>query len=91
MERALQWMRRHDLSNRYFKDEAEIDRPCEQRWNNLTPERLKKITATDWITHENLVGLVIAPTRTTRLLISDQAAGHLQVGRVVLRPLAPKD
>jgi len=51
-------MRDHDLSNRVFADEAEIDRACKQSWNRLTPERLKTLTATAWLTHENLVGLI---------------------------------
>jgi transposase len=52
MERVWQWMRQHDLSNRVFEDEAEIDRACRESWNKLTPERLKTITATRWLTHE---------------------------------------
>ena len=52
MERVWAWMRQHDLSNRVFVDEADIDRACCESWNKLTPERLKTITATSWITHE---------------------------------------
>lgn len=52
MERVWQWMRQHDLSNRVFEDETDIDRACRDSWNKLTPERLKTITATDWLTHE---------------------------------------
>ena len=52
MERVWQWMRQHDLSNRVFEDEADIDLACHDSWNKLTPERLQTITATDWITHE---------------------------------------
>lgn len=52
MERVWQWMRQHDLSNRLFEDEAAIDHACHDSWNKLTPERLKTITATDWLTHE---------------------------------------
>ena len=52
MERVWQWMRQHDLSNRVFEDEADIDRACHDSWNNLTPERLKTLTATDRLTHE---------------------------------------
>ena len=51
-ERVWLWMRQHDLSNRVFEDEAAIDRSCNDSWNRLTPERLKTITATDWLTHE---------------------------------------
>jgi transposase len=53
MERVWAWMRQHDLSNRVFENESAIDKACNESWNNLTPERLRTITATDWITHEN--------------------------------------
>ena len=53
MERVWQWMRQHDLSNRVFKDETAIDRACKESWNKLTPERLKTITNTEWLTHVN--------------------------------------
>lgn len=52
MERVWLWMREHDLSNRVFEDEHAIDAACRDSWNKLTPERLRSITATDWITHE---------------------------------------
>jgi len=53
MERVWAWMRQHDLSNRVFADEADIDKACRASWNNLTPERLRTITATEWITRED--------------------------------------
>lgn len=53
MERVWLWMREHDLSNRAFEDEADIDEACRESWNKLTPERLKTITATSWLMHEN--------------------------------------
>ena len=53
MERVWAWMRQHDLSNRIFADEHAIDQACKESWNQLTPERLRSITATEWITHEN--------------------------------------
>ncbi|MBI1337373.1 MAG: IS630 family transposase, partial [Phycisphaera sp.] len=53
VERVWLWMRHHDLSNRVFEDGAVIDRACHDSWNKLTPERLKTITATEWLTHEN--------------------------------------
>lgn len=53
MERLWQWMRQHELSNRGFEDEAAIDHACRESWNRLTPERLKSITATAWLTHVN--------------------------------------
>lgn len=53
MERVWQWMRQHDLSNRVFKDEHAIDRACKDSWTKLTPERLKTITHTQWLTHVN--------------------------------------
>jgi len=52
MERVWQWMRPHDLSNRVFEDEADIDHACRDSWNKITPERFKTITATGWLTHE---------------------------------------
>jgi len=42
--RVWAWMRQHDLSNRAFKDEADIDQACAESWNKLTPERLRSIT-----------------------------------------------
>jgi transposase len=53
MERVWAWMRQHDLSNRVFQDEADIDRACRESWNKLTPQRLTTITATSWLTHKN--------------------------------------
>jgi len=53
MERVWAWMRQHHLSNRVFEDEAAIDAAIASRWNTLTPERLRSITATRWLTHEN--------------------------------------
>lgn len=53
MERVWAWMRQHDLSNRVFADAAEIDQACAESWNKLTPERLRSITATGWLEHEN--------------------------------------
>lgn len=52
MERVWHWMRQRDLSNRVYEDETAIDRACRESWNKLTPERLKTITATAWLTHE---------------------------------------
>lgn len=53
MERVWAWMRQHDLSNRVFKDAHAIDQACVQSWNKLTPDRIKSITATDWLPHED--------------------------------------
>lgn len=53
MQRVWAWMRQHDLSNRVFRDEADIDRACRESWNKLTAERLITITATSWLTHKN--------------------------------------
>lgn len=52
MERVWAWMRQHDQSNRVFENEAAIDLACQTSWYKLTPERLKTITATAWLTHE---------------------------------------
>ena len=49
MERLWCWMKEHDLSNRVFADETAIDAACAQSWNRLTPERIRTITATEWI------------------------------------------
>jgi len=56
--RVWAWMRQHDLSNRAFKDEADIDQACAESWNKLTPERLRSITATQWLAHEKQAGCV---------------------------------
>ena len=53
IERVWAWMRQHDLSNRVFKDEADIDAACRASWNKLTPKRLQTLTATQWLTHES--------------------------------------
>lgn len=53
MESVWRWMPQHDLSNRVFEDEAHIDRACKESSNELTPDRLRTITATDWITRAN--------------------------------------
>ena len=42
-------MRQHDLSNRVFKDEADIDAACTESWNKLTPQRLMSITHESWL------------------------------------------
>lgn len=51
MERVWAWMRQHDLSNRVFVDAHDVDRACAHSWNKLTPDRLRSITATRWLTH----------------------------------------
>jgi len=43
----------HALANRVFTDEQEIDHAIAERWNSIGTERLRTITATDWIKHEN--------------------------------------
>ena len=53
MERVWAWMRQHDLSNRVFKDEHAIDEAIAESWNGLSEERLRSITATSWLQHEN--------------------------------------
>lgn len=52
MERVWQWMKQHDLSNRVFANERAIDEACRESWNKLTPERLRSITRTQWLSHE---------------------------------------
>jgi len=53
IERVWAWMRQHHLSNRVFADEAELDDAIAESWNSIGPERLRSITATEWVTHEN--------------------------------------
>jgi len=36
-----------------FEDETAIDAAIASSWSTLTPERLRSITATRWLTHEN--------------------------------------
>lgn len=52
MERVWLWMREHDLSNRVFQDEHEIDEAIAQSWNGLSRDRLRSITATSWLKHK---------------------------------------
>lgn len=52
MERVWLWMKQHDLSNRVFTDEFAIDEACKKSWNKLSANRLKTITATQWLMHE---------------------------------------
>lgn len=49
MERLWCWMKEHDLSNRVFANEADIDAVCKESWNRLTPGRIQSITRTEWI------------------------------------------
>lgn len=49
MERLWCWMKEHDLSNRVFADEAEIDAACRGSWNRVTPDRIRSITHTEWV------------------------------------------
>ncbi len=49
MERLWCWMKQHDLSNRVFTDEHDIDAACAQSWNRLTPQRIQSITRTEWL------------------------------------------
>lgn len=53
MERLWCWMKEHDLSNRVFADEAEIDAACARSWNRLTPERIQSITHERWLERMN--------------------------------------
>ena len=52
MERVWRWMRQHDLSNRVYADATAVDAAVAASWNKLTPERLRSITATNWLTHK---------------------------------------
>ena len=52
MERVWRWMRQHDLSNRVYADATAVDAAVAASWNKLTPDRLRSITATNWLTHK---------------------------------------
>ena len=49
VERLWLWMKDHHLSNRVFKDEAQIDAACRESWNTLTPERIRSVCRTAWL------------------------------------------
>ena len=49
MERIWLWMKQQHLSNRIFKNEAEIDAACGQSWRSLDPERIKTVAAEPWV------------------------------------------
>jgi DDE superfamily endonuclease len=39
----------HQLSNRTFADQAELDRACMDAWNSLTTERIRSLCKVDWL------------------------------------------
>ena len=49
VERLWLWMKDHHLSNRVFKNVAEIDAACKDSWNKLTPERIQSVCRTAWL------------------------------------------
>ena len=44
-------MKEHDLSNRVFANEAEIDQACHESSNELTREQIESITRPQWTKH----------------------------------------
>jgi putative transposase len=43
------WLQEHQLSNRIFADQAELDEGCLDAWNTLTTERIKSLCRCDWL------------------------------------------
>ena len=52
MERLWLWMKEHELSNRVFEDEADIDRACKKSWNGLDRDRIKSVCQEEWVTRQ---------------------------------------
>ena len=53
IERLWAYLKSHHTSNRVFKDYDELFAVLCATWNSLDAERLRSLTRTDWITHEN--------------------------------------
>jgi transposase len=43
------WLQEHQLSNRLFADQAELDEACLNAWNTLTPDRIRSLCRCDWL------------------------------------------
>jgi transposase len=43
------WLGEHQLSNRTFADQAELDQACMDAWNSLTTERIRSLCKVDWL------------------------------------------
>ena len=48
-ERVWLWMKQRRLSNRVFKDEAEIVEACIRSWRSVDPERIETVAAEAWV------------------------------------------
>lgn len=47
------WLKQHQLSNRVFKDQADLDQAAINAWNSIDPGRFRTLCAAPWITREN--------------------------------------
>ncbi len=47
------WLREHQLSNRVFTGQADLDQGAIDAWNTLDDERLRSLCAAPWITRQN--------------------------------------
>lgn len=65
MERVWLWMKQQHLSNRVFKDEAEIDDACGKSWRSLDVERVKSVAGEPWVTELGELP-ALAATKTPR-------------------------
>ena len=43
------WLSEHQLSNRTFADQAELDKACLDAWNSLTTERIRSLCKVAWL------------------------------------------
>ena len=53
VERVWAYLRSHYLSNRAYRDYDHLMRASTDAWNHLSPQQLRSICHTDWITREN--------------------------------------
>lgn len=49
------FLKQHQLSNRVFKDQEELDQAALDAWNTLDTERFKSLCNVAWVTRENQV------------------------------------
>jgi len=43
------WLGEHQLSNRTFADQAELDLACTDAWNSLTTDRIRSLCKVGWM------------------------------------------
>jgi transposase len=53
IERLWAYLKSHYLSNRVFTDYGDLFAACRDAWNQLDESRLRSLTQTTWLTHEN--------------------------------------